>query len=129
MMNEWSKKQMKSKEEQIEFEKWAFIQEIDARDVSDSICDCPAIADAIRNNDWRGVADLVKSRIELKALRVAELRVYDEICTHWVDQSDERIDYRSDYQSRTEQMLNRMTKTGGKNEDQDELGRSFGGTQ
>lgn len=120
---------MKQTDDQIKFEQWAFLQEIDARDVADAICDCPAIADAIRNNDWRGVANLVKSRIELKALRVAELRVYDEVRTHWVDQSDERIDYRSDYRERAEQMLNRMTKTGGENEDQDELGRSFGGTQ
>lgn len=116
---------MKTEAEELEFEKWVFMQEVDARDIADAICDCPALAEAVRNSDWRGVMQLVKSRIELKALRVAELRVYDEVRTPWVDQGDERIDYLRDYRERVEQMINRRTK----DEDQDELGRSFGGTQ
>lgn len=116
---------MKTEEDEIAFEKWAFMQEMDARDIADAICDCPALAEAVRNSDWRGMMQLVKSRVELKALRVAELRVYDEVRTHWVDQGDERIEYLRDYRERVEQMINRRTE----DEDQDELGRSFGGTQ
>ena len=61
---------MKTEAEELEFEKWAFMQEMDARDIADAICDCPALAEAVRNSDWRGVMQLVKSRIELKALHI-----------------------------------------------------------
>ena len=109
---------------EIDREKWAVLQTLDAQDIADSICDCPALADAVRNNDWRGVGQLVKSRIELKAQRIAELRVNDKIKTPWVDQSIERKNYKLDYSHRVEQMFNRRTH----HENEDELGRSFGGT-
>ena len=109
---------------EIDREKWAVLQTLDAQDIADSICDCPALADAVKNNDWRGVGQLVKSRIELKAQRIAELRVIDKIKTPWVDQSAERKAYKTDYSQRVEQMLNRRTRY----ENEDELGRGYGGT-
>ena len=110
---------------EIDRERWAVIQTINAKDIADAISDCPALADAVRNSDWRGVGQLVKSRIELQSQRIAELRVIDKIKTPWVDQSIERKNYKSDYSHRVEQMLTRRTH----HANEDELGRSFGGTQ
>jgi hypothetical protein len=109
---------------EIDRERWAVIQTINAKDIADAISDCPALADAVRNSDWRGVGQLVKSRIELQSQRIAELRVIDKIKTPWVDQSAERKAYKTDYSQRVEQMLNRRMH----HENEDELGRGYGGT-
>ncbi len=42
-------------------------------DVADAICDSQAIVEAIQSNAWADVADMVRSRVELKAERLAHL--------------------------------------------------------
>ena len=65
----------------IKFEKWALIQEITPEDIAQAIEGSEALCQAIRNNHWTDVADIIKTRIEAYAQRIAELRVNDEITT------------------------------------------------
>jgi len=78
----------------IKFERWAFIQEITPEDIAQAIEGSEALCQAIRNNDWTDVADIIKTRIEAYAQRIAELRVNDEITTRSIDGIQELEEYR-----------------------------------
>ena len=108
---------------EVKREKWAFLQEVNGEDVADSIFDSLAVGDAVHNNDWVGLAKLVKTRIDLKAQRIAEYRVLDRVVTPWIDQGEERANYKLDYSRRVEAMFRREN-----HEKQDQFGRNFGGT-
>ena len=56
----------------LEREKWMALQDINSEDVADAICDSQAIVEAIQSNAWADVADMVRSRVELKAERLAQ---------------------------------------------------------
>ena len=77
----------------IKFEKWAFIQEITPEDIAQAIEGSEALCIAIRNNHWTDVADIIKTRIEAYAQRIAELRVNDEITTRSIDGIQELEEY------------------------------------
>jgi hypothetical protein len=78
----------------IKFERWAFIQEITPEDIAQAIEGSEALCQAIRNNDWTDVADIIKTRVEAYAQRIAELRVNDEITTRSIDGIQELEEYR-----------------------------------
>ena len=77
----------------IKFEKWAFIHEITPEDIAQAIEGSEALCIAIRNNHWTDVADIIKTRIEAYAQRIAELRVNDEITTRSIDGIQELEEY------------------------------------
>jgi hypothetical protein len=56
----------------LEREKWMALQDINSEDVADAICDSQAIVEAIQSNAWADVADMIRSRVELKAERLAQ---------------------------------------------------------
>ncbi len=56
----------------FEREKWMALQDLNPSDVADAICDSQAIVEAIQSNAWADVADMVRSRVELKAERLAQ---------------------------------------------------------
>ena len=78
----------------IKFERWAFIQEITPEDISQAIEGSEALCIAIRCNDWTDVADIIKTRVEAYAQRIAELRIYNEIKTPSIDDIQEVEEYR-----------------------------------
>ena len=78
----------------IKFERWAFIQEITPEDISLAIEGSEALCIAIRCNDWTDVADIIKTRVEAYAQRIAELRIYNEIKTPSIDDIQELEEYR-----------------------------------
>ena len=78
----------------IKFERWAFIQEITPEDVSQAIEGSEALCIAIRCNDWTDVADIIKTRVEAYAQRIAELRIHNEIKTPSIDDIQELEEYR-----------------------------------
>ncbi len=78
----------------IKFERWAFIQDITPEDIAQAIEGSEALCHAIRNNHWTDVADIIKTRIEAYAQRIAELRVYDEIRSEPIDDIQELEEYR-----------------------------------
>ena len=78
----------------IKFERWAFIQEITPEDISQAIEGSEALCIAIRCNDWTDVADIIKTRVEAYAQRIAELRIYNEIKTPSIDDIQELEEYR-----------------------------------
>ena len=57
----------------IKFERWAFIQEITTEDIAQAIEGSEALCIAIRCNDWTDVADIIKTRVEAYAQRIAEI--------------------------------------------------------
>ena len=78
----------------IKFERWAFIQEITPEDISQAIEGSEALCIAIRCNDWTDVADIIKTRVEAYAQRIAELRIHNEIKTPSIDDIQEVEEYR-----------------------------------
>ena len=72
----------------FEREKWMALQNINSEDVADAICDSQAIVEAIQSNAWADVADMVRSRVELKAERLAQV-ANDLPLTPWVDAEQE----------------------------------------
>ena len=78
----------------IKFERWAFIQEITPEDIAQAIEGSEALCIAIRCNDWTDVADIIKTRVEAYAQRIAELRIYNEIKTPSIDDIQEVEEYR-----------------------------------
>jgi hypothetical protein len=68
----------------FEREKWMALQDLNPSDVADAICDSPAIVEAIQSNAWADVADMVRSRVELKAERLAQTALEIPL-TPWVD--------------------------------------------
>ena len=51
----------------LERDKWMALQDMNSEDVADAICDSQAIVEAIQSNAWADVADMIRSRVELKA--------------------------------------------------------------
>jgi hypothetical protein len=80
--------------EKVKYEKWAFIQEITPEDIAQAIEGSEALCHAIRCNDWTDVADIIKSRVEAYAQRIAELRIHNEIKTPSIDDIQEVEEYR-----------------------------------
>ena len=72
----------------LERDKWMALQDLSPSDVADAICDSQAIVEAIQSNAWADVADMVRSRVELKAERFAQLD-NDLPLTPWVDSIEE----------------------------------------
>ena len=72
----------------LEREKWMALQDINSEDVADAICDSDAIVEAIRSHAWADVADMVRSRVELKAERLAQTALEIPL-TPWVDSDEE----------------------------------------
>ena len=72
----------------LEREKWMALQDINSEDVADAICDSQAIVEAIQSNAWADVADMVRSRVELKAERLAQTALEIPL-TPWVDSDEE----------------------------------------
>ena len=68
-------------------------QEITPEDIAQAIEGSEALCIAIRNNHWTDVADIIKTRIEAYAQRIAELRVNDEITTRSIDGIQELEEY------------------------------------
>jgi hypothetical protein len=91
----------------IKFERWAFIQEITPEDIAQAIEGSEALCQAIRNNHWTDVADIIKTRIEAYAQRIAELRVNDEITTRSIDGIQELEEYQLRQIERQQQALER----------------------
>ena len=89
----------------IKFERWAFIQDITPEDIAQAIEGSEALCHAIRNNHWTDVADIIKSRIEVYAHRIAELRIYNEIKTPSIDDIQEVEEYRLRQIDRQQQAL------------------------
>jgi hypothetical protein len=89
----------------IKFERWAFIQDITPEDIAQAIEGSEALCHAIRNNHWTDVADIIKSRIEVYAHRIAELRIYNEIKTPSIDDIQEVEEYRLRKIERQQQAL------------------------
>jgi hypothetical protein len=69
-------------------EKWMALQDLNSEDVADAICDSDAIVEAIRSHAWADVADMVRSRVELKAERLAQTALEIPL-TPWVDSDEE----------------------------------------
>ena len=69
-------------------EKWMALQDLNSEDVADAICDSDAIVEAIRSHAWADVADMVRSRVELKAERLAQTALEIPL-TPWVDSIEE----------------------------------------
>ena len=67
---------------------WMALQDMSSEDVADAICDSQAIVEAIQSNAWSDVADMVRARVELKALRMAEISL-ELPTTPWVDDEEE----------------------------------------
>ncbi len=95
----------------IKFERWAFIQEITPEDIAQAIEGSEALCHAIRNNHWTDVADIIKTRIEAYAQRIAELRVYDEIKSDPIDDIQELEEYRVRQIERQQQALEKEKQT------------------
>jgi hypothetical protein len=91
--------------EKIKFERWAFIQDITPEDISLAIEGSEALCQAIRNNHWTDVAEIIKNRIEELAQRMAELRVFDEIKTPCIDDVQELEEYQLRQIERQQQAL------------------------
>ena len=72
----------------LEREKWLKLQDLNPSDVADAICDSQAIVEAIQSNAWADVADMVRSRVELKAERLAQTALEIPL-TPWVDSDEE----------------------------------------
>ena len=72
----------------FEREKWMALQDLNPSDVADAICDSQAIVEAIQSNAWADVADMVRSRVELKAERLAQTALEIPL-TRWVDSEEE----------------------------------------
>jgi hypothetical protein len=72
----------------LERDKWMALQDLSPSDVADAICDSQAIVEAIQSNAWADVADMVRSRVELKAERLAQV-ANDLPITPWVDAEQE----------------------------------------
>jgi hypothetical protein len=72
----------------MKHETWAALQDFTPDDVADAICDSKAILEAILSNAWADVADMVRARVELKALRMAEISL-ELPTTPWVDDEEE----------------------------------------
>ena len=72
----------------FEREKWMALQDLNPSDVADAICDSQAIVEAIQSNAWADVADMVRSRVELKAERFAQVAC-DLPLTKWIDSEEE----------------------------------------
>jgi hypothetical protein len=72
----------------FEREKWMALQDLNPSDVADAICDSQAIVEAIQSNAWADVADMVRSRVELKAERLAQTALEIPL-TPWVDSDEE----------------------------------------
>lgn len=72
----------------FEREKWMALQDMNSEGVADAICDSQAIVEAIQSNAWADVADMIRSRVELKAERLAQV-ANDLPLTPWVDAEQE----------------------------------------
>lgn len=72
----------------LERDKWMALQNMNSEDVADAICDSKAIVEAIQSNAWADVADMIRSRVELKAERLAQV-ANDLPLTPWVDAEQE----------------------------------------
>jgi len=72
----------------FEREKWMALQDLNPSDVADAICDSQAIVEAIQSNAWADVADMIRSRVELKAERFAQVAC-DLPLTKWIDSEEE----------------------------------------
>lgn len=72
----------------LERDKWMALQDMNSEDVADAICDSQAIVEAIQSNAWADVADMIRSRVDLKAERLAQV-ANDLPLTPWVDAEQE----------------------------------------
>ena len=72
----------------FEREKWMALQDLNPSDVADAICDSQAIVEAIQSNALADVADMVRTRVELKAERLAQV-ANDLPLSRWVDSEEE----------------------------------------
>lgn len=97
--------------EKIKFEKWAFIQDITIDDITEALQGSEALCQAIRNNHWTDVADIIKNRIENTAQMTAEFRVMiidDEFPTKPIDDVQELEEYQLRQIERQQQALERQ---------------------
>lgn len=96
--------------DKIKFEKWAFIQDINIDDITEAIQGSEALCQAIRNNHWTDVADIIRNRIENTAQMTAEFRVMvmdDEYPTKPIDDVQELEEYQLRQIERQQQALER----------------------
>lgn len=96
--------------DKIKFERWAFIQDITIDDICTAIDGSEALCQAIRNNHWTDVADIIKSRVEHLAQLMAEMRVGDieEKFTDRIDDVQELEEYQVRQIERQQQALERQ---------------------
>lgn len=79
---------------EFEYEVWSVIQEMTPEDVAGCLDDSVAMTEAIRANEWSFVADIVNKRVQNYAVRIAELRIFNNITTKPIDDLQELEEYR-----------------------------------
>ena len=94
--------------DKIKFEKWAFIQDINIDDITEAIQGSEALCQAIRNNHWTDVSEIIKNRIENNAQMTAEFLVFDESSTKAIDDVQELEEYQLRQIERQQQALERQ---------------------
>lgn len=94
--------------EKVKFERWAFIQDITIDNITEAIQGSEALCQAIRNNHWTDVADIIRNRIENNAQMTAEFLVFDESSTKAIDDVQELEEYQLRQIERQQQALERQ---------------------
>ena len=94
--------------EKVKFERWAFIQDITIDNITEAIQGSEALCQAIRNNHWTDVSEIIKNRIENNAQMTAEFLVFDESSTKAIDDVQELEEYQLRQIERQQQALERQ---------------------
>jgi hypothetical protein len=94
--------------EKVKFERWAFIQDITIEEICNAIDGSEALCQAIRNNHWTDVADIIKSRVEHHAQIIAEMRAGDFTERASIDDVQELEEYQLRQIERQQQVLERQ---------------------
>lgn len=94
--------------EKVKFEKWAFIQDITIDNITEALQGSEALCQAIRNNHWTDVSEIIKNRIENNAQMTAEFLVFDESSTKAIDDVQELEEYQLRQIERQQQALERQ---------------------
>lgn len=94
--------------EKVKFERWAFIQDITIDNITEAIQGSEALCQAIRNNHWTDVSEIIKNRIENNAQMTAEFLVMNESSTKAIDDVQELEEYQLRQIERQQQALERQ---------------------
>ena len=94
--------------EKVKFERWAFIQDITIDNITEALQGSEALCQAIRNNHWTDVSEIIKNRIENNAQMTAEFLVFDESSTKAIDDVQELEEYQLRQIERQQQALERQ---------------------